>query len=471
MKSIKYILTLFVILAAFSCSEDFIDKKPPLQMSNELSLSSYKNLQLAVNGAYAPLYDDEYYGRDFIVYAAIKGDNAKSSTWKNSGRFQIEYNWDNNNANTIDVWQRGYQVIAAANNVINALEGFEEPGVTQAQLDQLKGESLFLRALAHFDLVRTYAQPYSHAKDGNTELLGVPIIRETKIQEPERNTVVEVYEDLIVPDLLDAEKIIGDPERGTVSNGFASKEAVQALLAKVYLYMENWDEAATYASKVINSGKFQLYSAAGYADAWGTDEATEVIFQVYGNLNQSYYPAFDEIGYMFEPVDGYGDVVAATGLMNLFEDGDVRADVFNTYSEYPGEQWSAKYPGKSKINENNIPVLRLSEMYLIRAEAVLNGANGNALADYNAIRTSRGLTAAANVSLQDVYNERRRELNFEGNALFDLARLQKPLERIDEDVIGDAPQTVPFPDDRWAGAIPIGELEANPNIEPNPAYN
>lgn len=82
------------------------------------------------------------------------------------------------------------------------------------------------------------------------------------------------------------------------------------------------------------------------------------------------------------------------------------------------------------LSEYNTPVLRLAEMYLIRAEALLEGASVSgetALNDYNAIRTNRGLADATSVSLNDIYAERRRELCFEGNELFDLARTQRSL--------------------------------------------
>ena len=437
-------------------------------MSEDLALSSFDNIQLSVNGAYAPLYGTAYYGRNFVVTPAIMGGNAIKSQDFNSGRFPAEYNWNNNPATTSGVLLNGYEVITAANNVLNALEGFFEAGVTQAQIDQMRGEALFLRALAYFDLTRMYCRSYAYAKD-NPETLGMPIMRETEVSKPPRDPLLDVYDNLIVPDLLQAEGIIGDPGRGATSKAFASKEAVQALLAKVYLYMEEWQSAADYASKVINSGKYSMYTEDNYTEVWNSNTPSEVIFMVYGDATGSYWPGYDEIGYIFNP-EGYGDVAASNDLLSLYEAGDVRNDMFSSFGSAT-EAWTLKYPGKSQIRENNIPILRLSEMYLIRAEAARKGASGDAVDDYNMVRTNRGLDPVTSVDIQDIYDERRRELCFEANAKWDLKRTRRALVRPSEDVYGTAPAEVQPADHRWAMPIPIQEIEANPNFEQNPGYS
>ena len=117
-------------------------------------------------------------------------------------------------------------------------------------------------------------------------------------------------------------------------------------------------------------------------------------------------------------------------------------------------------------------------MYLIRAEAILNGATVSgvtALADFNAIRTHRGLTDATTVDLAEIYKERRRELCFEGNQLFDLARTQRSLVRVD--YTGLSNKDIPFvaggsaeTNYLWAMPIPQAEMDANVNMEQNPGY-
>jgi hypothetical protein len=369
------------------------------------------------------------------------------------------------------VWTPAYQAINRVNNVLENADLLDDPEIDQSAIDQIKGECLFIRALSHFDLVRMYAQPYSYAPDSP----GVPVMLKSELSYPARVSVEAVY-DQIVTDLEDAITLLKVTSRNSGNNGsdaaVANRYSAYALLAKVSLYMENWQDAADYATEVIQAG-YILYDESNYNDAWGQNSASEVIFEVFGKDGQGYYPGFDEIGYIYEP-NGYGDVCATDDLLSLFESGDVRATVFKGHPDYPGYSWPTKYPGKAHIRENNIPVLRLSEMYLIRAEAALNGAAGyDALADYNQIRTNRGLSASAGVDLENIYNERRRELCFEGNQLWDLSRTGRSLDRDENEILISETDNIDinFPDYRWAMPIPQREIEVNPNLEPNPTSN
>lgn len=465
-KIVKYVAFLLMIFAVvFTSCDDQLEQLPPEQLSNELVLDNYDNLVLATNGIYNLLYETGWYGRDFTVIADLKGGNSKSSP-KNTGRFQTEFNWANNEANSSALWTNAYFLIARANNVINAIPNIDEAGVTVEMLNQLKGEALFLRALAYFDLVRMYAQPYTL---DNGASLGVPVVLVTEIAKPSRNTVAEVYAQ-IVADLVEAEAITGTSDRGATDiAALASKEAAQALLAKVYLYMGDWQNAADYATKLIENANYSLYTSAEYTTVWGTDGASEVIFEVFGSATQSSWPGYDEIGYIYEPT-GYGDVCATDDLLDLYEAGDVRRNLFKLDSENPGYEWPNKFPGKDIIRVNNIPVLRLSEMYLIRVEASLNGATGYSVAtDYSAIRTNRGLTGGT-PNLTALYNERRRELCFEGNQLWDLSRTGRGLERDNSEIVIVGDVDISFPDYRWAMPIPAVEMDANPNMVQNPNY-
>ncbi|MEZ5070969.1 MAG: RagB/SusD family nutrient uptake outer membrane protein [Bacteroidales bacterium] len=135
------------------------------------------------------------------------------------------------------------------------------------------------------------------------------------------------------------------------------------------------------------------------------------------------------ISYIMSP-EGYGDINASRDVYDLYEDTDVRKGLFRNYEpDYINDLWSLKYPGKGpdgNLREDNIPVLRLSEMYLIRAEAILNGASVSGVTatdDLNTIRTNRDASEldVAGTTLAAVYLERRMELCYEGHELFDLA--------------------------------------------------
>jgi len=471
-------LGLMALVLSFTACEDFLYQEPRLSQTTELTLSTYDGLQKATLGAYTPLYATNWYGRNFIVTADLKGGNAKISPL-NSGRFRTEYLWANTPTASNGLWTTAYNLISRVNNVINVIdEGFEEPGVAQADLDRLSAECKFLRGLAYFDLARLFCQPYSMG--GQADQYGLPVVLVSEIGTPARDDLGTVYAQ-IVNDLLDAEA--GLPETsvngGTDPKGWATKYAAQALLARVYLYMEEWDNAAQYATKVIDNFPGRLYTPAEYTTwdndgVWGTDAGVEVIFEVFGAEGNSSHGNWDVISYIMSP-DGYGDVGPSVDVKDLYEATDVRGDLFVNTADYPNDYWSLKYPGKApdgNLREDNIVVLRLAEMYLIRAEATLNGAatGVSATSDLNAIRSQRGATElAGTASLNDVYTERRLELCFEGHQLFDLARTGRPLERTDFD--GAMNQNIPLPDYRWAMPIPHQEIDANSEMVQNPGYS
>lgn len=463
------------LLAFGACGEDFLIEEPVLEQTNELTLSNYVGLNDATAGAYTTIYSVNWYGRYLPIFGDMRGGNAKLSP-KSSGRFTNEFYWNHTQASTSPLWGSAYYAISKANNVINALPLIEDPLITQQQLDNLEAECLFIRAISHFDLVRTYAQPYSY----QPESLGVPIVLLTENGSPARNTVSEVYAQ-VLDDLKRAELIIEPDyvrEGGKDPKAFVTLQAIQALLARVYLYMEDWQNAANYATTLIESGDYNMYTAAEYttwdADGvWGAinfSTSGEVIFGVYGSENNSSHGNWDNITYILSP-EGYGDVGASDDLLDLFEAGDVRRNLYRTHPDYGDAEWPLKYPGKvGNLREDNIPVFRLSEMYLIRAEALLKGATipgATAVKDVNMIRTNRGLVDLAIVSFVDIWTERRRELCFEGHEYFDLARTQRGLTRTDYPS-GAINKDVNFPDNKWAMPIPQGEMDANPNMVQNP---
>jgi hypothetical protein len=477
---------LLILIAGFSgaCSENFLNQTPRLELPNDLALSTFDGLDRSAAGAYSELCATGWYGAQLIMIADLKGGNGKKGPL-NSGRYADEYLWNNSPSSTTGLWTNAYSTIAKANNIINKIdEGFSESGVQLAQINQIKGECLFLRALSYFDLVRTFSQPYSAGRDN----IGVPIVTVTENGYPARNSVGEVY-DMIVTDLNTSIPLLREINPRKNDGGFASKKAAQALLSKVSLYMGNWQKAADFATIVIQSPRFALFTVNTYTTwdnggYWGSGgPGSEIIFQVDGSESNTYHGYWEAISFIMDP-EGYGDVAASKDLLDLYENGDIRRQLFKEPDYLPGNFWSLKYPGRlGKVprREYNIPVLRLAEMYLIRAEAILHGASVpgmTALSDYNTIRTHRGLAAVNNnslVNLQAVYNERRRELCFEGNELFDLARTQRSLIR--NDFSGLINRNIPFvpggsaeTNYLWAMPVPQSEVDANVNIVQNPGY-
>lgn len=478
MKKIIAILALTVTLGFVGC-EDFLEEAPLLSQSTDLTLSTYNGLNSAIAGAYSPLVSSTWYGSFFVLDAEMRACNATIPTNSDftSGRMRTPYDLAYNPTVTSGLWGYAYYVISAVNNVIDNLEGKDVNDVTRQDLSNLKAEALFLRALSHFDMVRLYATAY--AKDRNAP--GVPVILhtdKTAAEQPARNTVDEVYTQVIT-DLLEAESIIDkDYARGGVSDAKAvvTLPAIQALLSRVYLYQGNWQGAADYADKVIKNTKFSLWTAADYANVWGkevADAGGEVIFEIYSKKANYYDAWWEGPSHMTNPI-GYADCAANEDLTSLFDAGDVRGEMFRTDAdEASGALWTTKYIGKGDgdalgtPDANNVIVLRLSEMYLNRAEALVNGASipgATALSDLNAIRANRGAAALTAAGMDIVFKERRLELNFEGHLWFDYARTNRSFSNSN---IG---ATLAADDYRFALPIPKRELDVNENLVQNPGY-
>jgi len=473
---------MFITSVGLISCNDFLTEDPEMKQSNELTLSDYKGLDKATSANYGYLYDDTWYGANFILSAELRSGNAKNPTMTTftSGRYTTEYNWAFADSYNSGPFVYAYRLIAGANNVINNLEDKTSTSVSQADLNNLKAENLFLRALGHFDLVRTYAQPYTYQPNS----LGVPVLLVTENGLPARNTVAEVYNQ-VVTDLLEAESLIGD---GFVRSGITdklatvTKEAIQGLLSRVYLYMGEWQKSADYATKVINSGKFNMYTADELEDIWTlniAEEGKEVIFEIFGAKANEYNGYWEEISWLTSPGTGagdrYSDVASSADLRNIYDDNDVRGSLFITTDDAPADHWwTSKYAGKTDDRPcvNNIIVLRLSEMYLNRAEAIVNGASVAGVttaSDLKVITSNRGASDATPTKT-GVLLERRKELAFEGHHIYDLARNQLSLSR-DVDYTG-APtaQYIEFPSWRWALPIPKPEVDANPNMVQNDGY-
>ena len=474
MKKIFLGMALLSAAAAFTSCSGFLDEEPKLKQSNELTFSNYDGLDAACAALYGMMQSASWYDGVFILQSELRAGNAKNPiSIPGSGRYRNDTQWNYNESSTSPLWTYAYYTIARACNVINNLETADKGSATDQDMNNLKAEALFMRALCHFDLVITYAQPYTSAPSSP----GVPVVTVTENGQPARNTVEEVYTQ-VVADLTEAEGLISSRyTREGISDPAAivSKEAIQALLSRVYLYMGQWQKSADYATKVINSGRFNLLSGDDYLNMFRATVAptgSEIIFEVFGSKKNEYW---DESGWTHLPYitswgngdDGSGDVCATTDLVNLYDEGDIRLKFFaKNENDYLITKYSGKEGGVPR--ETNIPILRLSEMYLNRAEAISNGASisgASVRGDLDAIASKRGTTVPSQFS---VFDERRKELMFEGHIVYDYARCKKSLVRNDFD--GVTNKDVPFPSHRWAMPIPKREMDANPNMTQNEGY-
>ena len=465
-----------------------LTKEPPMDQSDELALSTFEGIDGATAGNYRAVIS--WYGASFpLTFDVMCGNGMVGPV--NTGRMRQEPAWNYTSTSTMGLWSSAYSAILGCNKALTAIdEGkFSRDGVSDEQINNIKAENLFLRALAYFDLVRVYAQPYGYIKaNGITgvEAMGVPIVLKDDLSaRPSRNTVAEVYENLIIPDLVEAERLMSDSYvRAGVKDVVATvtKPVIQALMARVYLHHEDWQLAADYATKVIKNGRFRLLSGDRFVSMWdgsvdvAPQSGSEIIFEVY--VSQSDGSRSDLGDYLTAPEvaggAGYGDVRVSNDLINLYDATDVRlTGLTKTNSKYSGYRWSTKYPGKNgQLAYNNVPVLRISEMYLIRSEAIYRGATVSgvtAIDDLNRVATNRNAEAYASVTLDNLFEESRKEFLFEGHIFFDMKRLQKSLVRTDYD-LDPLTKNIDFPSYRWALPIPENDILYNDNMDQNPGY-
>ncbi|NOY36591.1 MAG: RagB/SusD family nutrient uptake outer membrane protein [Chlorobi bacterium] len=464
--SIKALLLLgFVFIT--SCGKDFLDLKPQQSVDTESALQTLDDFKAAITGVYDQMQNANYYGRYFVLLPDIMSEDVKQNASANRAKEWAEYNGTATDFIPENLWSNFYQVVDRANRIIN--KDIEVPGAVKDEYDQIKGEALALRALTFFDLCRIYAQHYTYTADASHP--GIPIVTEIDPSlKPARNTVKEVY-DQVIKDMNDAIPLMKVNPGSDVT---LSQTAVKALLARVYLYKEDWANAAAMADAVISSGDYTLATNANYLDVFNTTDPSSVenIFEI--SMIPTDNNGSNALGGMYLNT-GYGDYLPSRDLYDTIPDGDVRKQLFsidNTLSGIYDSIRVAKYPDVNGYN--NTKVIRLSEIYLIRAEANYHlGNEAAAQADVTLIR-QRGLPSAPAVTttgqalLDDILHERRIELCYEGQRLWDLTRYKKGVHRVKQctSVVCD----IPYPSDRFVLPIPQAEIDVNPNIVQNSGY-
>ncbi|MDR1098060.1 MAG: RagB/SusD family nutrient uptake outer membrane protein [Tannerella sp.] len=259
MKKIQYILTALCLMFIMAgCNLD-------VRMYDGIMMEDFntRNIQDLSQGSYRLLKNDGGLIDNGYPFWNFGADDITWNGTSTGGTFYM-YEYSRNIGSTVTeyAWELGYRTVGNCNLVIETIEGLGN-GRTEEDVI-LMGENFYLRALCYFLLVNEFAQPYSNNPAQNP---GLPLKLNYDPDDlpPSRATVAEVY-DQIVKDLQDAIRYLTLPDgMKPKSNIYATKEAAQALLARVYLYMERWDEAREMADAVIQSGRFELETGERYA--------------------------------------------------------------------------------------------------------------------------------------------------------------------------------------------------------------
>jgi starch-binding outer membrane protein, SusD/RagB family len=475
----KKIYSLLIIALIFftSCS-DMLNQSPSGSLPTNEAITSVRDLQLAVNGAYYNIAYNRYsYVAEMQLYADAKGGDMTYMGTSNHLSPLMRYESDPT-SNYIGLYRYPYLTISNLNLLKPIVEkpGFPIPDSEKAQFEDLKGQVYGLAAIMHFEVARMYAQLPTIAKDINAENSGIFLSKEAAelSVKTKRSTLQETYA-YITEQLLLA--------RGSLSKtrtiGHLNYWGATAMLSRVYLYMGNYSEAIKYADEVISSSgkEYRLMEIDEYTKQWADAKMCESLFEIKtdDNTNTGRY----SIGYYTNP-NGYTECFATPSFHTFMSANtdDIRSKMLKVYGTSSGankQPWPMKYPGITgsvSLTYVNYPrVIRTAELYLIAAECSLYGAKGEHDGKwyYNTLRNNR-ITNNIEVNsytIDNILDERRRELFCENHRMYDLVRHKRSLNLNESASLG----TKAYDDNLILMPIPMRELEISKgSLKQNPGY-
>jgi hypothetical protein len=457
-KNILYILSFAFVLSFVSCDK-FLEVELPGNVVPVGSIySDPEFIKSAVHGMYAEnLVSNPIYYYMLPLYLSIVTDESFHNLPNNTNFEELKYNVYNPTNTYIGyLWSYPYKSILLSNDLISHLS--ENTVIAEEEKRHYIGEAKYFRAYAYFVLINIFGDvPW--VKSSNifeTELLP-RTSKEKIITEPEG----------IIDDLIYAETALANSAN---SNSKVTKAAASALLARVYLYQKDWINAEAKADSVIKTSGRALDALENVF----LRTSKESIFKVSSNGSSPSYQDRTYIGLLYLNASYFR---LTEDFLASFEEGDQRKVKWVKDEKTYFHGWKFKRNAAASAGSpEELPLLRLAEQYLIRAEAraqqsgKLTGENG-AIADLNIIRRRAELddlpeTLPQAEVLRAVENERRHELFLEeGHRWWDLVRTK----RVDA-VLGA------FTDKQWESykalfPVPSAELTKNPNLKPNnPGY-
>jgi hypothetical protein len=458
MKKITILAGLIAIFSLSACIKE-LDIEPAQNVDATVALESASDIESAIVGAYGIMHQGSLYGTNLNLVSELLGSEDYCQ-WR--GTFQ-SYRQIMNKTMTVDnaeasrTWIDAYRAINVANNVLDNLDKVEDAALRA----EFEAEARFIRGILHFELVRLYAQPWD--ADGQNSGIGVPIALRATFDEEgasvkgARNTISEVYAQ-VISDLTAAEDVLPDSRFGT-GRYRATTYTVKAFLARVYMQQGRFSDALAKADEVISSGNYALNAA--IAATFSNKFTAETIFELYNNDQNNAGTANDGLTTFYASLPGIGrsDVRVLAPFAGLYETTDERSSqlIYIGTGRRPGSRQTGKWTDFAQ----NVPVIRLSEMYLVRAECnfrLSSAVGAEPLDDVNTVRRRARATELAGLTLDDIIKERNLELCFEGSRIHDLKRLKRNTG------------SYPYNDSKLVFPIPEREIRANSALVQNEGY-
>ena len=464
MKKIFLALGLAAGLTLSSCS---LDTEPSTSLSEGTAITSESDLQNAINGIGYLLSEDQMlYGSEYGIYADLLTNEFKIvDDYGHSSRISL-YTISKNDDLPDYAYYYFYKAAANCNKALQLSAGLEET----ATVKEMKGQLYAWRGLIHFDLARMFAHIPTAVTDVNAENSG--IVLSTEVYEPtfkgKRSTLKQTY-DQVISDLTKGLEMMD--KANSKETGYFNYYAALAIRARAYLYMGEYAKALADAKEVIQDGGYELYTIANYEKAWAQEGTSESIFEllITATHNSQRY----SLGY-YTDASGYPEcALADDGKVLTYlkaTPADIRSKVIKEQAVdgVAGTHFfPAKYPGRDGLYVNNPKIIRLSEVYLIAAEAELRGNNdGGAAAQYiNAIEQNRvaGYTDVATVTIDDIIFEYEKELFAENQIAFAFWRNK-------QSVTNQVGNVINCDDNRTILPIPQREIDYDSTLKQNDGY-
>jgi hypothetical protein len=471
-----YASMVLLLIAANGCKKQ-LDQDPHDGIPSDDAFKTPDDFTNAIRGAYVAMRGAFYYGGQdngaMISTPDVLADNLilNQQGRKSQQRF-FTYKYESNN--TWDLWQNAYTAILRSNFVLLNIKNLPAGDFK----DNMEGEALAIRALAHFDLLRVYGKSYTSATDADP---GVPYVTGVDPEaKPSRTPVKQAY-GLVVADLVKASGLLG----ADASEGRFTKAAAEGILSRVYLYMGEWQKCVNAATDALGDvpSENELATIAEFPRVWTDASVKDVLFKI-KNLDAD----DDQVGVGYKQGSPEGVIPEYSvdyAFFLLFKNTDVRKNAYIDQTTYNGFDFNYvyKYNGRESGDADivDIKVIRTAEVYLNRAEANFNlNKQTEARADLNELRSNRYTDynpATANetgAALGDAIQlQRRLELAFEGSRFFDLKRQNKAVQRsnfgdrADGTGIAATVKTLPAGSPLFQIHVPQAEINANPNVKQN----
>ncbi len=452
-------LLLSLTLGLVSCKKA-IEVDPKQSIPSGTALETMEDIQAGIFGVYATLRNVNLYGRDLIAVAEALADNAVHTNV--SG---LRNEWNNNVGAHLDPWEVGFYGVNRANLVLEAIERIDAPASWK---DAWAGQVHFIRALLYFNMSTVYGYDPT-AIIGANDRGTVPIYEKGVIDINDlvlvgRAPIAYMY-DFIYKDLDSAYVKLTRNTVGTAPHR-VTPDAVNAIYSRVALFRGDYERVVTKVNAALMNIGTSFQSNGSYVNAWRAETHPESIFEVKFNINEnlgannSLRATFTTRAFLHDQMPStHGSLAVADELMDLYAANDVRKElIIRGLGNNINRNEITKFMSRGGVKDlDNVPVIRVSELYLNRAEAYFRlDEPGLARDDVNTIRQRAGL-AATTKSGSDLFEEillqRRLEFAFEGHRWFDLKRLGRNIVK--------SGRTLPFTDPRVLARIPFREVNAS----------